>query len=147
MKALINLAQLNFLPRSTDLGLLVLRLWLGLSLAVLHGWAKLMGFAAMAEKFADPIGVGPQAALAMTIFAEVVCAVLLAMGLFTRFAAAVLTILMAVAFFVVHSSALSGPASGEMAFIYLGGFVTLLLTGAGRFSLDAKLSPPSVRGS
>jgi putative oxidoreductase len=83
----------------------------------------------------------------MTIFAEVVCAVLLAMGLFTRFAAAVLTILMAVAFFVVHSSALSGPASGEMAFIYLGGFVTLLLTGAGRFSLDAKLSPPSVRGS
>lgn len=147
MKPLIDLAQLNFLPRSIDLGLLVLRVWLGLSLAVLHGWAKLMGFSAMAEKFADPIGVGPQAALALTVFAEVVCAVLLAIGLFTRFAAAVLAILMGVAFFVVHSAALSGPASGEMAFVYLAAFVTLLITGAGRYSVDAKLSPPNVRGS
>lgn len=147
MKRLIELAQSNFIPSSTDLGLLVLRLWLGLSLAILHGWAKLANFSTMAEKFADPIGVGPQAALALTIFAEVVCAGLLAVGLLTRFAAAVLAILMAVAFFVVHDKALSGPASGELAFIYLAAFVTLLIAGAGRFSLDASLSRAKVRGS
>ena len=145
MKKLIDLAQLNFLPRSVDAGLLVLRLWLGLSLALLHGRGKLMGFSEMAPKFADPIGLGPHVALALTVFAEVVCALLLALGLFTRFAAAVLVILMSVAFLLVHKGALSGPASGEMAFIYLAAFVTLLITGAGRFSVDAKLSGPATR--
>lgn len=141
MKSFLNLAQLNFLPRSSDLGLLVLRLWLGLSLACLHGWGKLVGFAEMAPKFTDPIGIGPQTALALTVFAEFVCGLLLAIGLFTRFAAAVLTILMAVAFFVVHGASLKmGPGSGELAFIYLAGFVMLLIAGGGRFSLDAQLS-------
>lgn len=147
MKQLIDLAQLNFLPRSTALGLLVLRVWLGLSLVLLHGWAKLANFSAMAGKFADPIGAGPQGALALTVFAEVVCATLLALGLFTRFAAAVLAIMMSVAFLAVHKGALSGPASGETAFVYLAGFVTLLIAGAGRFSLDARLAPANVRAS
>ena len=46
---------------------------------------------------------------------------------------------MSVAFFVVHKGALKGPNSGELAFVYLGGLVTLLIAGAGCFSLDAKL--------
>jgi putative oxidoreductase len=43
---------------------------------------------------------------------------------------------MSVAFFLVHKMALKGPMSGEMAFIYLAGFVTVLLAGPGRFSVD-----------
>ena len=137
---ILKLLQLNFLPRSTDAGLLVLRLWLGLSLLLLHGWAKLTSFSAMAGKFPDPIGVGSRTSLTLTVFAEVVCAVLIVLGLFTRAAALTQAILMSVAFFVVHKMALSGPASGELAFIYLGGFLALLLAGAGRFSVDANLS-------
>ena len=74
----------------------------------------------------------------MAIFAEVACAALIAAGLFTRAATLVQVILMGVAFFTVKKASLaSGPDSGELAFIYLAGFVTLFLTGAGRFSFDA----------
>ena len=140
MKGLIKFLQLNFLPSSVDLGLLVLRLWLGLSLLVLHGWAKLKGFSDMAGKFPDPLGVGSTASLGLAVFAEVFCAALLALGLFTRFAAISLIITMGVAFFIVHKGSLeAGPGSGEMAYIYLAGFVTLFLAGPGRFSLDRRI--------
>ena len=134
-----KLLQLDFLPRCTSCGLLVLRLWLGLSLLLLHGWGKISNFAEMSGQFPDPIGLGGGISLGLAAFAEVVCAFLVVVGAFTRAAAAVLVIQMGVAFFVVHQSALSGPSSGELAFIYLGGFVALLIAGGGRFSLDAKL--------
>jgi hypothetical protein len=87
----------------------------------------------LSGKFPDPIGVGSSASLALAVFGEVVCTFLVALGLFTRFAATVLAITMATAFFAVHKGALSGPASGELAFIYLAGWITLLISGAGAF--------------
>ena len=69
----------------------------------------------MAGKFPDPLGVGSTTSLALAVFAEVVCSVLLAFGLFTRLAAAVLAINMATAFLMVHKLALTGPGSGELA--------------------------------
>lgn len=131
--------HLNFLPRSTDAGLLVLRLWLGGAMAALHGYQKLMKFSTIAPKFADPFGVGPTTSLALTVFAELLCAVLLALGIFTRACALVLAITMAVAFFVAHGGKLSGPGNGELAFLFLGGYLTLLIAGGGRYSLDAKM--------
>ena len=136
---ILRLFQLNFLPRSVDAALLVLRLWLGLSLFLLHGWSKLTGFSQMSHKFRDPLGIGSPTSLALALFAEVVCSLLLALGLFTRIAAAVLVIEMTTVFLLVQKLALSGPGSGELAFVYLAGWVTLLVAGAGRFSLDAKL--------
>src|SRR5688500_18401886 len=99
---ILRLLRLDFLPCSAAAGLLVLRLWLGLSLLMLHGWGKLAGFSEKAAKFPDPLGVGSEASLALAVFAEVACALLAALGLFTRFAAAVLAIMMATAFFLVH---------------------------------------------
>src|SRR5579864_6240331 len=107
----------------TSLGLLVLRLWLGLTLMLNHGLAKLKGFDSMASGFPDPLKVGHTASLAMVVFAEVVAALLVAAGLLTRFAALVLMISFGVAFFMIHKGALSGSHSGEPAFIYLAGFV------------------------
>ncbi len=131
--------KLNSLPRSADVALLVLRLWLGLSLLLLHGWGKLVGFSGMASKFPDPLGVSPKISLGLAIFAEVLCSALLAIGLFSRLATAALTITMATAFFLVHKAALTGPNGGELAFVYLAGFVALLVAGPGRFSLDERL--------
>ena len=140
MRGLIKFLQLNFLPTSVDLGLLVLRLWLGLSLLILHGWGKLTGFSEMSGKFPDPLGLGPKVSLGLAVFAEVFCAGLLALGLFTRFAAVSLIITMAVAFFIIHKGSLKpGPGSGEMAYIYLAGFVTLFLAGPGRIALDRRI--------
>ena len=46
---------------------------------------------------------------------------------------------MTTAFVIVHGSALKGPQSGELAFLYLGVFIALLLAGPGRFSIDGNL--------
>src|SRR5687767_10411828 len=139
MKGFLRFLRLDFIPHSADLGLLVLRLWLGLSLLVLHGWPKLSKFSAMSSKFADPLGIGSAQSLALATFAEVVCAILIVIGLFTRLASLTLAINMAVAFAIVHKMVFkSGPGSGELAWVYLAGFVVLFLAGAGRFSIDAK---------
>jgi len=119
-----------------DVGLLVLRVWLGLSMLVLHGWPKLQGMAEKSASFPDPLGVGPAMSLSLVVFAEVLCALLLVVGLAARFALVPLVITMAVAFFIIHGGALTGEGNGEMAFIYLAGFVALLIAGPGRYSAD-----------
>jgi len=134
----MKLLNLSFLPQSTDLALLLLRLSLGLTMVILHGWAKLTGFSALAPKFLPLFGLPSNVCLGLTVFAEVGCSVLLIFGLLTRFAALSLAITMAVAFFVVHGGQFTGEKSGEMAFLYLAGYVTLLFAGAGKFSADRK---------
>lgn len=117
----------------TSMALLVARLWFGLAMLFNHGLDKLAHFHDIIETFPDPLGVGPEASLVLVIFAEVVGALLLTVGLFTRVAAAVLVIDMFVAFLMVHKTAMSG---GELAFLYLAGYVTLVIAGGGLFSLD-----------
>ncbi|MCW0217531.1 MAG: DoxX family protein [Prosthecobacter sp.] len=135
---MLNLLRLSFLPQSADLGLLVLRVSLGFSMLVLHGWVKFQNFSTMAPKFLPLFGLPSNISLGMAIFAEVVCSVLLIVGVFTRFAALNLTITMAVAFFIAHNAQFTGEQSGEMAFVYLAGYITLLFAGAGKFSADGK---------
>jgi putative oxidoreductase len=122
----------------TSFALLTLRLWLGLTLFLNHGVGKLKGFGTLSAGFPDPLKVGHSVSLALVVFAEVVASVLIVTGLVTRFAALVLTVNMAVAFFFVHERSLSGNHSGELAFTYLAGFVCLLLAGPGRISLDKR---------
>ena len=139
MKKFASILRLDFVPASTDVGLLVLRLWLGLSLLLLHGWTKLSTFHQMAGKFPDPLKIGHQNSLILAIVGEVVCPILIVLGLFTRFGALGSAINMSVAFFLVHNHSLKmGPGSGELAYVYLAGFVALFLAGPGKFSLDAK---------
>lgn len=139
MKKVLKFLQLSFLPTSVDLGLLVLRVWIGFSMLILHGWPKVSGYSAMLEKWQDPLGIGKQASLIGAIFGELVCSGLIVLGLATRFAALVAAFTMGVAFFIAHKGVLKGPGSGEMAFLYMAVFVTLILTGPGKLSLDAKL--------
>jgi putative oxidoreductase len=120
----------------TNLGLMVLRLWLGSAMFFNHGIEKLTHFKDIAPGFPDPLGIGQPVSLALVMFAEVVGSLLLIMGLVTRFAALTLVIDLFVAFLMVHQSALNGKNSGELAFIYLAGFVLLLITGGGMISLD-----------
>jgi putative oxidoreductase len=140
----MNLARLiclEFLPRSADLGLLVLRVWLGLTMLVNHGWQKVVTFRELSAKFPDPMSFGKETSLALVIFAEVVCSLLLIGGFITRVALLPLMTTMAVAFASVHQLQLTGPKSGELAFIYLATFVCLFIAGPGRFSFDQKRSP------
>jgi len=136
--------QLNFIPQSTDFALLVLRLWLGLTMLLNHGWDKLVHFNNYVGKLGDPIGVGATATVALAVFAEVVASGLLVLGLWTRFSALVLAVNMAVAFFIVLKHSLSSPGS-ELAFLYLAGFVTIFFAGGGSFALDRNL--PAAKSS
>lgn len=131
--------HLNFFPRSADFALLVLRVWFGGAMAWLHGRDKLMNFSGYASKFVDPFGIGQTPTLGLVVFAELLCAVLLVLGIFTRLTALILAITMGMAFMIGHGGKLSGAGSGEMAFLYLGVFVALFVAGGGKFSVDAKM--------
>ncbi len=134
-----SLFTLSFIPRSVDFGLLVLRLWLGLTMLLNHGLDKASHFAEMAKKF-PPIIYNSQMSLGLVVFAEVGCSVLLIIGLLSRFASLALAINMGVAFFVAHHASLAAssppPGSGELAFIYLAGYVALFFSGPGKLSAD-----------
>ena len=123
----------------TSLALLVLRLCLGLTMLLNHGLDKLKNFSSMSSGFPDPFHVGHTASLGLTVFAEVVASALLVLGLVTRFGAFVNVINMSVAFFMVHKAVLKGEHSGELALIYLAGYVALLIAGPGRISMDQAL--------
>ena len=133
--------QLSFIPQSVDLGLLVLRVALGVQMVYGHGWEKLASFSEKAGSFNDPLGVGSTTSLALAVTGEVLCSLLIALGALTRLAAVGAIVTMSVAFFLVHHAQLVGKQpNGELAFVYLVGFVTIFLAGPGRFSIDSKLA-------
>jgi putative oxidoreductase len=125
-------------PASTDLALLLLRLWLGGSLLWLHGLGKIPRLMAEDVRFASVAGLGPTASLALAVVGEVVAPVLLILGLGARWAALLSAATMLGAFVVGHGLALSGERSGELPFIFLAGFLALLIAGPGRFSVDGR---------
>ncbi len=139
MKSGVKFLQLGFIPGSVDMALLLLRLWFGLGLLVLHGWGKLTNFGSLAPTFPDPLGVGSTTSLVLTVLTEVLCPILLVVGAFTRLAALGSLGTMAVAWLLVHEGALSGPQSGELASVYLGGYAALFLAGGGHYSMDARM--------
>lgn len=124
--------------RRHDLVLLLLRLTFGLSMAYAHGWPKLNRlFSGEEIKFLDFMGMGPEISLGLAVFAEFACALLLAVGLFTRWAALPLIFTMLVAIFVAHWG---DPFSEiETALLYLIAFVSLALAGPGWYSVDAQI--------
>ena len=125
---------LNSQPISEDLGYLLMRLGFGGTMLWQHGWPKLMKFGERMDSFADPIGLGSPVSLALIVFAEVICAALVVLGLWTRVSLIPLTIAMGVIIFVVDRGQPFGES--EMALVYLLGYLSLLLTGSGRFAVD-----------
>jgi putative oxidoreductase len=137
---------------STSIGLLLLRVAFGAYMAA-HGWGKLqMLLAGDFAGFGDPIGLGPHASLVLVTMAEFGCALLVLLGLWTRYAAAPIVFAMGVAALVVHGSDpwtsgggaelfFSGKSkmwsSKEPALLYLAAFLALMWTGSGRYALDA----------
>ena len=121
-----------------DIGLLLLRVVVGLLMLTQHGWGKLLSFGERSETWADPIGLGGPVSMALAIFAEVICSALVVVGLGTRMAAIPVVITMAVAAGIVHWDDPFGKK--EFALLFLMPFLTLVLTGAGRYSIDGWLS-------
>lgn len=123
--------------RSTDLALLLLRLVFGFSMIYGHGWGKLLRlFSGEPINFADPFGLGPAVSLILVVGAEVLCAGLIMLGLFTRWATIPLIITMLVAIFYRHLGDPFGQI--EKALLFLTVFVGLLISGPGWYALDER---------
>ena len=117
-----------------DFGLLVLRLGFGVPIALAHGLPKLNRFAERSGSFSDPLGIGSEASMTLAILTEFGCGILLALGLGTRMAALGLMVTMTIIFFIHHGE--DPFRERELAFTYLGAWLTLFFAGPGRFSLD-----------
>lgn len=128
--------QLGFLPRSYDAGLLVLRLWFGLSLFLNHGLSKLEHAPQMVNHFPNPLHIGSPASFAFGLLSDVVCSILIVIGFASRLAALGVLIILGVAFFLVHHVKFSGPGNGELPYLYAGAALVLLIAGPGRYSAD-----------
>ena len=141
-----------------DIGMLILRL-AGLYLAFGHGLGKIMGLASGQSQF--PVGLASMGFPLPTLFAwaaglsEFAGGIAVALGLFTRWAAAFAAFTMFVAGFLRHKAAsqffswvgvapvsedtLKAWGNPELAVVYLLAFATVAFLGPGRLSIDAKL--------
>jgi len=125
--------------RLVDLSLLLLRITFGGLMFLNHGLGKFNKLMAGGEiKFASVFGMGPELSLGLAVFAEVVCALMVVIGLFTRMAVIPLIITMLVAIFVIH---IGDPFKKmESAIIYLIPFLVLFWNGSGKYSVDEFIS-------
>jgi len=121
-----------------SIALLILRVGAGGLLLFGHGWSKLIHFGERAATFADPIGIGSVAGFTLVVGAEVLCAALVIVGLGTRFATIPILIFLLVAAFVQHGADPFGKK--ELPLLYMVPFLALLITGGGRYALDAAIS-------
>ncbi len=120
----------NFL---TDCSHLVLRLSVSI-LIMAHGWSKLSRYEVLSESFPDPLGLGPQFSLTLAIATEFFASIFLVFGLFTRLASASILITMLVIVFIFHAE---DPFKvKELALLYAFCFLTLMLSGSKKLSLD-----------
>jgi putative oxidoreductase len=128
------------LDRYADFGYGIMRIIMGLLFAC-HGASKILGFPASQYGPAQsPLGF-------VSGWIELVCGLLIALGLFTRIAAFLASGEMAVAYFMFSAARGFFPIAngGEMAVAYCFVFFFTVFYGAGRWSIDFALKQkPSV---
>lgn len=134
MKKLFTIDQNQ---NSIDVALLIARIGIG-AFMLTHGLPKLMMLLGDAPvQFPGLMGMSPAFALFLTVFAEVVCSILILVGLGTRLASIPLIFTMILAVFFIHAA--DPFATQEKGFLYLLVYVVLFLLGSGKYSLDAIL--------
>jgi putative oxidoreductase len=119
---------------STHFALLLARVGIAVFM-ITHGFPKMMKFfSGEPIQFATVFGMSAALSLALVVFAEVFCSLLIFAGMATRLAVIPLIITMLVAVFIIHAA--DPFAKQEMAALYLLVYGMLLFTGSGKFSID-----------
>lgn len=122
---------------SVDLALLIARVGIG-ALMLVHGISKIPMLDQSPIQFYDFMGVGDELSLYLALFAEIGCSIFVILGCATRLVVIPLIITMLVAVFIIHAA--DPFVKQEMGLHYLLIYVMLLLTGAGRYSIDYLIS-------
>ncbi len=118
-----------------NLGLLLLRLGVGVNMTVLHGVDRVRNYSQLANSIPDPLGMGRRHSLMLVVAAEFVGGILVTLGLAGRLAALALAFSLSLTLF-------SGEAGlpwrqREATVLYLTASLAILLLGCGRWALDA----------
>lgn len=132
-----KLLSTKYNPNAFIFGLLILRLGAGILMAN-HGYMKLEHYNEMSNHFTSFLGLSPAISLSLVIFSELVCAILITIGLFTRFACIPLIISCTYALAKAHQWDVFGK--GELVTLFLAAFLTILFTGPGKVSVDNMIS-------
>lgn len=134
-----KLFSTSYSASSFNFGLLLLRLALGVLMAH-SGYYKLTHFNEILngpQGFMNFMGLGASTSLALLVFAEFFCAILVALGMVTRLATIPLIIACSVALFKAHNSDVFGQ--GQLITLYLAGYITILFVGPGKISVDGMI--------
>ncbi len=134
MKKLIST---TYSDNAFNFAMLLQRVVMGLILLMAHGVPKITNFSALSRSFFDPFGIGHRNTLLLSIFAEVFCAMLLVLGLFTRLAALIIVLDLSVAVFMYHRG--QPLHNAELGIVCLTGIFSILLLGPGRVSVDGMM--------
>ncbi len=114
---------------------------LGSAMFLTHGWPKMFGeraqpFLGGMDFFGINLGVNM---LWIAGFIELFGGLLLVLGLFTRYMAALAALLMVMAYLAAHPAWFPTLNNGELAAMYFLVYLCIFAFGPGRFSLDYKL--------
>ena len=129
----------KFLRTSDSWSPLVLRIAVGIVMCA-HGLQKLgylggPGWDGVIQ-FMGSLGI-PAAVAGLVIIAESLGGAALVLGLFTRFCAAAIAVIMLGAIILVHAkNGLLGQGGFELPFVILGSCIALMLAGGGKWSID-----------
>jgi putative oxidoreductase len=129
-----KLISTNYTAGAFNMATLLLRIVFGI-LMMGHGYSKLVHFNEKKATFMSFLGLGSTITLLLVIFAEFFCALFITLGLFTRLATIPIIVTMAYALIKIHHSDFMGE--GQMAALYLGAYLVLLIIGPGKVSVDA----------
>ena len=122
-------------PAVNNIIMLLVRIFVGVAMIILHGLPKFTKFMAGGEiQFYNFLGLGSNTTLILAILVELICAFLIMIGLFTRAASLLLILVMAVAAIAVHAA---DPFTiKESSLLYLSLFALIFAFGPRKFSID-----------
>ncbi|MEC9281400.1 MAG: DoxX family protein [Bdellovibrionota bacterium] len=124
----------NLFKANSNLLLLIGRLFIGLTMAISHGYGKMMnmsGFIGNVAKMGFPL---PEVMGSLAMGSELIGGLLIAIGFKTRLAAFTVFGTMLVAAFVVHGADPFGKK--EFALVYAAACLIIMAVGPGKFSFD-----------
>lgn len=130
--------------RSTDLGLLFLRVAASVLVLIVHGLPKVVHYRLQAAAIEDPFHLGKTLSIGFAIFAEVVCPLFMIAGVATRLAALPILAVTVIALVFVHPE--WTIEQGQFAWMLLILFGTIAIAGPGRYAPGAPGAPGTRAG-
>ena len=127
----------GYTTSALNLALFILRVGAGI-LMMHHGYDKLVKYNTLAPKFMNFLGIDGHFSLALVIFAELICSILVMLGLFTRIACIFLLISTFVAVAKAHNYDIF--EKGEHVSLFFIIYLTILITGPGKISVDGMIN-------